>query len=122
PFKPWEGGQIARAVYVLASLERGRQQMLEKSNPEAEKSFRMALDYPAWLGVEKPDQLHDEEAQYWLGEVLSAQGKTEAARAVWQNTAEARKGGHGSSSLFRAAALQRLGRSREAESEFSKLV
>jgi tetratricopeptide (TPR) repeat protein len=122
PFKPWEGGQIARAVYVLANLERGRQQTLEKSYAEAEKSFRLALEYPAWLGAGKPDRPHDEEAQYWLGEALSAQGKNDAAREAWQSAANSGEGGDNNSSLFWAATLQRLGRRDEAEKEFSRLA
>jgi tetratricopeptide (TPR) repeat protein len=121
-FKPWEGGQVAREVYVLANLELGRQQMAQKAYGAAEKTFRQALEYPAVLGVGKPDRPHDEEAQYWLGESLNAQGKTEAARAAWRSAADSGKGGEGNSALFRAAALQRLGNTQEAEQELSGLA
>ena len=122
PFKPWEGGQVAREVYVLANLQRGRQLMAQKAYAEAEKSFRQALEYPAALGVGKPHRPHDEEAQYWLGEALNAEGKTDAALAAWRSAANSGKNGSGNAALFRAASLQRLGDTQEAEKELSDLA
>jgi len=122
PFRPWEGGQIAREMYVLANLERGRRQMSEKAYSEAEKSFRQALEYPVRLGVGKPNRPHDEEAQYWLGQALSAEGETDAALNAWRSAADSGQGEEGNAALFRAAALQRLGNGQEAEKELSALV
>jgi tetratricopeptide (TPR) repeat protein len=122
PFRPWEGGQIAREMYVLANLERGRRQMSEKAYSEAEKSFRQALEYPVTLGVGKPNRPHDEEAQYWLGQALSAEGETDAALNAWRSAADSGQGEEGNAALFRAAALQRLGNGQEAEKELSALV
>lgn len=122
PFKPWEGGQSARSVYVLANVERGRLDLREKRYEQAEQSFRLALQYPAVLGVGQPDHPHDQEAQYWLGEALSAQGKSAAARAAWQSAAEPDEFADSDAALFRAAALQRLGHSEEAGQELSRLA
>jgi tetratricopeptide (TPR) repeat protein len=122
PFKPWEGGQVAREAYVLANLERGRRLMKQKAYAEAEKSFRQALEYPAALGVGKPHRPHDEEAQYWLGEALNAEGKTDAALAAWRSAADSGKSGNGNAALFRAASLQRLGDTQVAEKELSDLA
>ncbi|MGE5204637.1 MAG: DUF5107 domain-containing protein [Chlamydiota bacterium] len=122
PFKPWEGGQVAREVYVLANLQRGRQLMAQKAYAEAEKSFRQALEYPAALGVGKPSRPHDEEAQYWLGEALKAEGQTASALAVWRSAADSGKSGNGNTALFRAASLQRLGDTQEAKKELSDLA
>lgn len=122
PFKPWEGGQIAREMYVLANVERGRRQMSEKAYSEAEKSFRQALEYPVTLGVGKPARPHDEEAQYWLGEALSAEGERDAALNAWRSAADSGQGEEGIAALFRAAALQRLGNSQEAQKELTALI
>ena len=122
PFKPWEGGQVAREMYVLANVERGRQQMSHKAYGEAEKSFRQALEYPVTLGVGKPDRPHDEEAQYWLGEALNAEGDRNGALSAWRSAADSGESGDGNSALFRAAALQRLGNSQQAEKELSRLA
>ena len=122
PFKPWEGGQIAREVYVMANLQQGRQEMSEKEYAKAEQSFRRALEYPANLAVGKPSHPHDEEAQYWLGEALNAQGKTDAARAAWQSAADSGADGDGNSALFRAVAERRLGDSQSAQEQLTRLA
>ena len=107
-FKPWEGGQIAREVYIMANLQQGRQEMSAKEYAKAEQSFRRALEYPANLAVGKPSHPHDEEAQYWLGEALNSEGRRDAARAAWQSAADSGASGDGNSALFRAVAEQRL--------------
>ena len=122
PFKPWEGGQIAREVYVVANLQQGRQEMSRKEYAKAEQSFRRALEYPATLGVGKPSCPHDEEVQYWLGEALNAEGKTDAARAAWQSAADSGANGEGNSVLFRAVAEQRLGGSQAAHEQLTRLA
>lgn len=122
PFKPWEGGQIAREMYVVANMQRGRRQMSQKAYGEAEKSFRQALEYPVTLGVGKPNRPHDEEAEYWLGEALNAEGDRNGALNAWRSAADSGQGEEGSSALFRAAALQRLGNSQQAEKELSRLA
>lgn len=122
PFKPWEGGQIAREVYVIANLQQGRQELSRKEYAQAEQSFRRALEYPATLGVGKPSHPHDEEAQYWLGEALNGEGETNAARAAWQSAADSGANGEGSSALFRAVAEQRLGHTQPAQQELTRLA
>jgi len=107
---------------VLANLERGRREMAQKAYGEAEKSFRQALEYPVTLGVGKPDRPHDEEAQYWLGEALNAEGGRNGALNAWRSAADSGESGDGNSALFRAAALQRLGNSQQAEKELSRLA
>jgi tetratricopeptide (TPR) repeat protein len=121
-FKPWEGGEIVREMFVLANLQKGREALEAKKLSDAEKAFRRALEYPVNLGVGKPDKPRDEEAFYWLGEALAAQGKTDAAREVWRQAAEEGKTGYGTSSLFRSLALRRLGQTEEANKILSALV
>jgi tetratricopeptide (TPR) repeat protein len=122
PFKPWEGGQIAREVYVMANLQQGRQEMSQKEYAKAEQSFRRALEYPATLAVGKPSHPHDEEAQYWLGEALNAEGETDAARAAWGSAADSGTRAEGDSALFRAVAEQRLGNTQPAKEQLARLA
>lgn len=107
-FKPWEGGEIVREVYVLANLEKGREALRRKSYSVAENAFRAALLYPANLGVGKPDKPSDEAANYWRGEALSAEGHQDEARQAWILSSQ--EGGAGGVSLYyHALAMSRLG-------------
>jgi len=112
-FKPWEGGQIVREMYVLANLQKGRSALEHGSPAEAEKDFRRALEYPINLGVGKPDRPADAEPLYWLGVALDAQGKTDAARAAWRRAADESAGDRMITQVYRAAALLRLGQTVE---------
>jgi len=121
-FKPWEGGVTVREMFVLANVQQGRRALEAQQPNEAEKAFRRALAYPRNLGVGKPDEPHDEEALYWLGEALAAQGQAEAARDAWRDAAEEGKTGRGTASLYRGLALRRLGQAEEAERILRGLV
>ena len=112
-FKPWEGGEIVREMFVLANLEKGRSALGKGSPREAEQDFRNALTYPENLGVGKPDHPSDAQALYWLGEALASQDKTSDARAAWQAAAEESAGSRPATRAYRAAALLRLGQDDE---------
>jgi tetratricopeptide (TPR) repeat protein len=129
-FKPWEGGRIIRELFVLANLEKGRQAFEAGQFKVAEESFRAGLEYPENLGVGKPEHPQDEEALYWLGRALDAQGQKSEARSAWQQAAdempaaedETEERGGGSSSFYAALALDRLGRSEEASRILNSLA
>jgi tetratricopeptide (TPR) repeat protein len=120
-FKPWEGGEIVRQVYVAAHLEKGRASLAAGRPREAEEAFRRATEYPVNLGVGKPNVPHDEQALYWLGEALAAVGNAEAARASWKGAAAGERK-TGVSRVFQAAAMRRLGQEAEAEKILDELV
>ncbi|HET9180001.1 MAG TPA: DUF5107 domain-containing protein [Terriglobia bacterium] len=120
-FKPWEGGRSIRELFVLANLEKGRQDFEAGEFKEAEDAFRAGLEYPENLGVGKPEYPQDEEALYWLGRALDEQGQKSQARSAWQQAADEMRpsadeseGRGGPSSFYGALALVRLGRSEEA--------
>jgi tetratricopeptide (TPR) repeat protein len=121
-FKPWEGGQIIHQLFVLANVQKGRQAFAAGRLKAAEASFRAALEYPVHLGVGKPEHPQDEEALYWLGRALEAQGERRAARGAWQQAVqemrsvegESQEGGSSSSRFYAALALDRLGRADES--------
>lgn len=121
-FKPWEGGEIVRQIFVLANLELGRAKLAAGKSPEAEQAFRRAMEYPPNLGVGKPDKTSDEEALFWLGEASQAAGNAQAAHAAWQQAASGGKEKSGTSRVFQALALRRLGRTEEAEKILSELL
>ena len=130
-FKPWEGGELVRRIYVTANIEQGTAK-LRAGGPhaaeQAEQAFRRATEYPVNLGVGKPDKPHDERALYWLGGALEAEGKQDAAREAWQqaiaeDTAVGPFGreSSGESQLYAALALNRAGQTSEAEKTLDDL-
>ncbi len=121
-FKPWEGGEIIRQIFVLAHIEEGRQYIAAHKFEQAEAVFRKALEYPPNLGVGKPDKPHDEESLYWLGEALKAEGKAEDARAAWQQAVEEGKGAEGASRLFAALALGQLAKTEDADKTIAEVA
>ena len=72
-FKPWEGGEVIRQIFVRANIGKGKRALANKDYAQAEQAFRQALEYPVNLGVGKPEKPHNEEALRWLGEALAAQ-------------------------------------------------
>jgi len=113
-FKPWEGGEIVRQVFVRANITTGKRALANQDYAQAEQAFRRALEYPVNLGVGKPDKPHDEEALYWLGEALAVQDKVDEARNAWRNAATTSGSAAGVAAVFRAAALGRLGQTEES--------
>ena len=111
-FKPWEGGEIARQVYVRARLEQGRRQIEQRHFQAAANAFRNATEYPVNLGVGKPDKPHDEAAFYELGVALDGAGDRGAARAAWQEAVTEGKAAGGAAGHFAKLASERLSRSK----------
>ncbi len=129
-FKPWEGGQIIHQLLVLANVQKGRQAFAAGRFKAAEASFRAALEYPVHLGVGKPEHPQDEEALYWLGRALEAQGERSAARGAWRQAVqemrsvegESEEGGSSSSRFYAALALDHLGHADESARILDKLA
>ena len=110
-FKPWEGGVAVREMFVLANFDKGLRALEGNQAPVAEEAFRKALAYPHNLGSGKPDKPHDEETWFWLGEALSAQGKSDAARDAWAHAIDEGKGTSPLATLYRGLAERRIGQS-----------
>ncbi|MGO8819006.1 MAG: DUF5107 domain-containing protein [Terriglobia bacterium] len=110
-FKPWEGGVAVREMFVLANFDKGLRALEGNQAPVAEEAFRKALAYPHNLGSGKPDKPHDEETWFWLGEALSAQGKSDAARDAWAHAIDEGKGTPPVATLYRGLAERRIGQS-----------
>ena len=121
-FKPWEGGVLAREIYVLANFQKGRKAMDDNKPAVAEAAFRQALDYPDSLGTGKPDKPHDEEAWFWLGEALKAQDKADTAHEAWAQAAEEAQEDTPLASLYRGLALRRLGQNDASANTLGVLI
>ena len=121
-FKPWEGGEIVRLIFVCANVARGKRALADKDYAQAEQAFRQALEYPLNLGAGKPDKPHNEEPLYWLGEALQAQQKGDDARNAWQEAATTGRSGTGVAAVFGSASLGRLGQSEESLKNLSELA
>jgi tetratricopeptide (TPR) repeat protein len=114
-FKPWEGGQEAHEIFVLAHLEEGKKALAERRPQAAEQAFRQALKYPENLGVGKPYKPDDEEPLYWLGVALQAEGKRSQAEDAWKQAASEGKDQTSAAAVFSALALEKLGQNEEAQ-------
>jgi tetratricopeptide (TPR) repeat protein len=121
-FIPGEYEIIVRQVFVLANLRKGREKLRAGDYAAAEAAFRRALEYPRNFNIGKPARPDDQEALYWLGEALQASGKTDGARAAWQQAVGDETPATGAARVFQALAMRRLGRSPDAESILASLA
>ena len=130
-FKAAEGSRISHELFVLANIQKGRAAFAAGQFGAAEGSFRAALEYPTNLPVGKPQHPQDEEALYWLGRTLEAQGQKSAAQKAWQQAVDEMRaagggaegrGGGGASSFYAALALDHLGHSDEAARILDRLA
>jgi tetratricopeptide (TPR) repeat protein len=120
-FSPGEHELIVRQVFVLANLEKGRERSKAGDYAMAEAAFRRGLEYPPNFNIGKPDRPSDQEALYWLGEALQAQGRRDEARAVWQQAVGDETPAPAAARVFQALAMQRLGRASDAHRTFGEL-
>lgn len=121
-FTPGEFELIVRQVFVLANLEKGREKLKAGDYATAEAAFRRGLEYPPNFNIGKADRPSDQEALYWLGEALQAQGKVDEARTVWQQAVGDETPALGAARVFQALAMHRLGRAEDAERIRSELA
>jgi len=120
-FKPWEQGADVREIFVAAHIQKARLELASKNFAQAEAEIAQAFDYPANLGVGKPEKPSDAAAHYWLGEVRSEQGDREGASREWNALVDA-AGGSDMSKYYAALALERLGRKEEGADRLSRLA
>ncbi len=120
-FKPWEQGVDVHEVYVAAYIQKGRAELSGRRFTEAEADFSRALDYPANLGVGKPDKPNDGIAHYWLGEALYERGKLEDAHREWKALID-EAGGNDLSKYYVSLALERMGKKSEAAGRLMQLA
>jgi tetratricopeptide (TPR) repeat protein len=120
-FKPWEQGADVREIFAVVNIQKGRMELSAKHFEQAEKDFARALEYPANLGVGKPDKPNDPAAHYWLGEARSEQRDGEGANREWEKLI-GQAAGSDLSKYYGALALERLGRKTEATERLTRLA
>jgi len=92
-FVNWEGQSITWDIFNRAHIGRGREH-LEAGRPEqALRHFETALTYPENIGVGRSNKPREAPAQYWRGKALEKLGRTQDARAAWEQGAAGPGGG-----------------------------
>jgi tetratricopeptide (TPR) repeat protein len=85
-FQPWEGGEgKVSSQYVRALIYKGLEKMDVSLPVEAEKIFQQARKYPDNLGEGKLDTITENELDFFQGEALLAQGKSEEAEEYYRD-------------------------------------
>lgn len=120
-FKPWEQGDDPRALFVQANLEQGRRALAASDFKGAQESFARALQYPANLGIGKPDRGNDGAAIYWLGLTLDKQGDAQGAERAWK-VIEDERNESDLSKYYGSLALRADGHPDEAEEKMRQLA
>jgi len=116
-FHNWEGSSSLHDIHVDACLQQGLALLRAGKASEALARFLEATRYPANQQVGKPKrEQRTSEIHYLLAMAQQASGKSDAAREQFELATRARGGNEGT--YFRALALERLGRTQEAEEAF----
>jgi tetratricopeptide (TPR) repeat protein len=121
-FQPWEGGEgVALGEHVRAHLLLGRRALVDHDASTALEHFRTALDAPENLGETRHPLANPSDVHFWIGEALHALGRADEARTHWRTAAEFEGDFQGmqvqtysENTYYRALALRRLGRTRDA--------
>jgi tetratricopeptide (TPR) repeat protein len=120
-FKPWELGEDVRSIFVFVNIEEGRQALTANDFKRAQECFKRAFEYPANLGVGRPDKADDAAALYWSGVALQKQGNPQGANRSWKQLAD-QTGGRRLSQYYRALALEALGQTDQAADRLTELA
>ncbi len=123
-FHTWEGGGQIHNVYVHAYQLRGLRKVESKSYHDALEDFQAALEYPENLEVGRP--IHDRKAyktNYFIGKTHEALGQNRKARGHYLKAADtSRETGWSEILFYQGLALQQLGKSKDAELLFDRLI
>jgi tetratricopeptide (TPR) repeat protein len=91
-FVAWEGQVTTWVIFSRAHVQRGRARFDGGDFAAALQDFDAALTYPENLGVGRSNKPEEAAAQYWRGKALDALGRTDEARACWQQGAAGSEG------------------------------
>ncbi len=131
-FHPWEGGEgKVPAQYQYARVEKAKELLAKGESKAAIGLLEECLEYPHHLGEGKLHGAQENDFYYFLGCAYEKLGDTERARECWEqatygptepaaamyyNDAKPEK------IFYQGLALQKLGRTDEANGRFYKLV
>lgn len=99
-FSNWESRQTSRNLWVQALIARGKTSLEADRAEAALADFETALTYPEHLGVGRPAEPTEAEAQYWRGKALQKLERLDEAKEAWMLGAEGVEGS-GAQSEFR---------------------
>ncbi|MFW6139044.1 MAG: tetratricopeptide repeat protein, partial [Spirochaetota bacterium] len=121
-FFPWEAYTEARKIYVDANIGRGYLYIKSKNHKEAVASFNEAMKYPRNIGVGEPAKKAHAEPLYLMGCAFEMMGDKESARVFWDRAQAEQRHTIDCLSYYKAMALKRLGRIKEAEQILEDLI
>ncbi len=134
-FHPWEGGEgKVPAQYQLSRVEIAKLRLAEGTTEAAEKAVALleqCLEYPHHLGEGKLQGAQENDFYYFLGEAYDILGDREKARDCWEKATEGPQepaaamyynDAKPDKIFYQGLALQRLGRTGEANGRFYKLL
>lgn len=131
-FHPWEGGEgKITTQYTLALLGMAQKAFRNHNFSESEQLLRNALIYPENLGEGKLEGTKDNHLYYHLGRALEAQGKKEEAYKCFEKAIVGTDEPAGAMYyndqpadmiLYQGLAYLKLGKEREANARFYRLI
>lgn len=131
-FHPWEGGEGKITIqYTLTLVEMARKAQGQGRFADAEELLRKALSYPENLGEGRLEGTKDNHIYYHLGLALEAQGRDGEAQECFQKATLGTDEPAGAMYyndqpadmiLYQGLAYRKLGRVREANSRFYRLL
>ena len=131
-FHPWEGGEgKITTQYTLSLVELAKKAIREKDYKNAEDMLRKSLVYPHNLGEGKLEGTKDNHVYYYLGQTLKAQGRNEEAKVCYERASIGTDEPAGAMYyndqpadmiLYQGLAKLQLGKKKEANSRFYRLI
>jgi len=129
----WEGEFGMRGLWVNVNLGLGAERYDRGEHAEALESFQHALEYPKNLRIGRHARRLDARSHWCVGVGYEAVGDLESAKRHWEEAAAELPhytgdlahfyGTHAPDlTVYRALALQKLGRAEEAEKDLAELV
>jgi tetratricopeptide (TPR) repeat protein len=130
-FHPWEGGEgKVTGQYIISHISLAKQQFIQGNYLESLTHLESAEHYPENLGEAKLIGNHDNEINYWKGNIAfvlgnsdlsdkfyekAIQGDTQPANAIFYNDQKP------DVIFYQGLALRKLGRGIEAQNRFQSL-
>ncbi|MBN2551129.1 MAG: tetratricopeptide repeat protein, partial [Spirochaetales bacterium] len=121
-FYPWEVYKGVRLLYVDANIGKGISLSRRKQYREAIACFEKVFEYPRNIGVGEPFCKANAEAHFRIGLALAESEDKAGARDAWRKAADEPRPAFNDLCYYRARALQRLGKSDEAEAVLQELL
>lgn len=121
-FLPWEGWTGARQVFVLSLLKRAYSYITEGKYKKAIKDLSTAMEYPENLGTGRPPHPVFAREYFFIGLCYKKMVKKEFSENYFRKVEETTVGIPSEQSYYKALALKELGKHKEAEELFKKIL